>query len=307
MPRVEVAAQAAGNEEAAQEAAPGQPGVQLLRCLLQKLSLRLSDLERGRVAKMAEVVEVIVDTLHFRQQDAQRIRPDRDAAVGRPLDGFAIGERMRDRAHSGHALGGDRRTPRVRARKAALHASVLEEEPGLVMNDMFADVDKGELGGLEHIGPDRPERQLLDVDGVDVGKANATARGGDGVHQLLPAVFQDQRIGLGMIGENEPVQVHHFPLVPAKRGKNRRQARQLPGVLYDPHFEFALIRNRRDITHFHLALSRRPGVGEPNPAPLPQQRFGGRLKLVRRQRSRARSDHGVGPVAAEAPSDSAIV
>ena len=137
---------------------------------------------------------------------------------------------MPDGSHGGHALGRDHRPPRVRALKAALHASVLEEEPRLVMDDMLADVDERELGQLEHIGPDRPERQKLDVDGVDIGKTDASAGGGDGVHQLLPAVFEDQRIRLRMIGEPEPVQVHHFPLVPAERGKDLRQARQLPGA-----------------------------------------------------------------------------
>ncbi len=110
-----------------------------------------------------------------------------------------------------------------------------------------------------------------------------------------------------MIGEPEPIQVHHFPLVPADRRKDRRKARQLPGASHNPHFEIALIRNRCDVTHFHLALGRRPGVGEPNPTARSQQRFGDRSKFVRLNCPRPSSDHGAVPVTAEAPRDIAIV
>ena len=65
---------------------------------------------------------------------------------------------------------------------------MLEEEPRLVMDDMFANVDERKLGGLQHVSSDWPEWQQLDVDGVDIGKMGATARSGDCVHQLLPAV-----------------------------------------------------------------------------------------------------------------------
>ena len=81
-------------------------------------ALRFSDLERRRMAQMAEVVEVIVDALHFRQEHAQRVGPDRDVAVGGPLDGFAIGQRMSDGSDRGDALGRDYRPLGVRALEA---------------------------------------------------------------------------------------------------------------------------------------------------------------------------------------------
>ncbi len=64
----QIAAQPAGDQQAAQKAAAGQPRIQLLQPLLEQFALGLADLERRRVRQMAEVMQVVVEAFQFRQQ-----------------------------------------------------------------------------------------------------------------------------------------------------------------------------------------------------------------------------------------------
>ena len=92
----EIAAQAAWHEQASQEAASRQPRVQLLGPLLEQLALGFADLQRRRMAEMAEVMEMVVKAFQLRQENAKRSGANRRLAVRGALHGLAIGERMRD-------------------------------------------------------------------------------------------------------------------------------------------------------------------------------------------------------------------
>ena len=79
----------------------------MLRFLLQKLALRFADLERRGVAKMAEIMQMIVEPLQFGKQDPQRFRPRRYLAARGALDRFAIRQGVRDRADARNSFGDD--------------------------------------------------------------------------------------------------------------------------------------------------------------------------------------------------------
>ena len=103
--RNQVAAQPARNEQPAQEAAPGQPSVDLLGALLEQLSLGIADLQRRRIRQVPEIVQVVVETFELGQQRAQQKRAPRHGAAGRMLDGLAEGKTVREAADAGDALG----------------------------------------------------------------------------------------------------------------------------------------------------------------------------------------------------------
>ena len=55
--------------------------------------------------------------------------------------------------------------------EALLHAAMLEEELGMEVEDVLADVEEDQLHRFHHVGAHRSEGQPLDVGAVDLRKA----------------------------------------------------------------------------------------------------------------------------------------
>jgi len=68
---VEVAPQAAGTKKATQESASSEDSIQLLALFLQEFALCFAHLQRSCVAKIPEVMEMIVETFQLRQDRPQ--------------------------------------------------------------------------------------------------------------------------------------------------------------------------------------------------------------------------------------------
>ncbi len=160
---VEVAAQAAGGDEPAQKAAAGESAVDLLHPLFQQMAFGLTDLERGGLGQMAEVMQMVVQTLQLGQDDAQIAGARRWAPAHGALHSLGKCQRMRHRVDTAHALGQHRARRQRGAFKAPFHRPVLVEQPRVIVQDAFADVEKQKLRRLDDVGPHRAERQTLDV------------------------------------------------------------------------------------------------------------------------------------------------
>src|ERR1700733_12819039 len=98
--RRKIPTQSARDEDTAEKAASSQPGVELLGPLLEKLALRLADLQRRRVAQMSEIVEVIVEPFEFGEQNAERSGANGRLAACCTFDGLAISKRVSYCSHS---------------------------------------------------------------------------------------------------------------------------------------------------------------------------------------------------------------
>ena len=111
---IEVAPQAARDQQAAQEAAAGQPRVDLLGLLFEQLALRLADLERGRVGRggrgSADGCKAAPAPPAASAAASARGGTTQPAAC---LDRLAVGERVRDAADAGDPLGQHRTAARA--------------------------------------------------------------------------------------------------------------------------------------------------------------------------------------------------
>lgn len=196
---------------------------------------------------------------------------------------------MRDRADAGDALGQDDAAPRVQAFESLLHAAVLEKEMRLVVEDVLADVEEGELRRFQHIGAHRAERQSLHVAGTDFRQSArhilvrrrgwARRRGGVAGERRGDAFAQHQPVRLGVVGEPDAVQIHDLALVPAEQRPDMRKARRIaPGIATGiaigaaaPDRECRDAGARDEIAQLEPAILGGVGIGHLHPAARRQQ------------------------------------
>src|SRR5579884_660623 len=190
--QVEIAAQSAGLQQAAQKAAAGEDPIQLFALLCKQLS----EITRTR----------------------------RYLAFAGCLYSLTERERMRDAANGGDALRYQNSELRSKPLKSFLHAAMFEEQSWVTMQNCLPYVIERDLRRFEHIAAHRPEWQHLDVAAFDRRQLPRHRCERDHLvlrvarierrHRRTRAFVQHQRTRFRMAGKSDAAEVHHLPLIP---------------------------------------------------------------------------------------------
>ena len=308
--RIEVATQAAGHQQTAQEAASGQLPVDLLGALLEQLALGLADLERGRAREMAKIVEMVIEPLELREERAQHAGALRHVTERGLFDRLAESESVGEAPDPGDPLRENGRVRERAALEALLHAAMLEEQLRMEMQDVLADIEENELHRFDHVGADRSERQPLHVRALDLrqralGGLERQNRVGrivriQGRPHRPHAVLEDEAPGFGMALEFQPVEVRDLALVPAKERTDRGGAGHGALRHASPHEEIFTLSAASDIAQLEPARRRIPRISHLHAAAAADKRADrlgqalglNRDELDRRYRARRADRHG---------------
>ena len=292
---VEFAPDPARPEHVAQEPASARPCIDLLGQLFEQLPLRFADLERRRMAQVAEVVQMIVDALKLGRDDPEPLGPPGDVASRRILHRLHIRQRLREAVDARHPLGQQRGRAARHAFELLLDPAMLEKQVRVIVENPLADVVEDELRGFEHVGAHGPERQKLHM------LARHGRQPGRGQHDSGPARTRGRRrerrgrqvrqmgghepLGLRMAGKPDPAHFHDLPLVPAEQRADRREARHGIGTdVHRPAHARLVSGTRRDVSKPGLPGRRIPRIDALHSPAAREQLPRGRLQFVDRQR-----------------------
>ena len=177
---------------------------------------------------------------------------------------------MGDAADAGDPLRQHHPARGVEPFEALLHAAVLVEEMWLVVQDLFTDIEEGELGGFQHIGPDRPERQGLHIGCHYLRQEFGAVGGGQGRWLRNPGpnrrkwrrdiLVQNESVRLRMPAEPDPIQIHDLALVPAQQRPDLGKARRIAGDFASPQNERPRLGRGDEITQFQMTAICNHGV-----------------------------------------------
>src|SRR5207253_863532 len=191
----------------------------------QPPELEKAERKRDVVAEIAQVAEVIGNTLELEQDAAQRKRPGRRLGPGGAFDCHCVRPSVGDRGVAGDSARELRALFERHLLEALLDAFVRVAEPLLQPQDLFADDREAEVPRLDRAGVDRTDRDLVHAFALD----------------------QDERIALRALS----VAGRARGLVAAPQRDQTRLAR--PGLLA---YAAQLARRDRDAERRHRARER---------------------------------------------------
>ena len=253
-------------------------------------------------------MQMIVEPLHLGQQHAQEFRARRNDAIRRGFDRLAISERMRHAADARDALGQHDAARGLEALEPLLHAAMLEEQPRMIVQDRFADVEEQKLAGFDHVGAHRAERQQLHV-GLGAGdfrnrllrRFHAQRKVGRivGIERRfarLGALVQHQPMRLRVVEKAQAEQIGDLALVPAQQRRYAGETRNRLARVAAPDRERRRAGGACGVAQLEPIRLGIPGIGHLHAPAGGEQIGGGIFQLRRTQRCCLRQGHGVGPV-----------
>src|SRR5579884_489557 len=290
--RIQIATKPAGNEQAAKKAAPGQLAVDLLCALFEQLALRLTDLKRGCVRKVAELVQMVVKPLEFGKERSQHPRARRHHASRGLFNRLAKCQCMRKTPDSRDAFGQKRGMRKRATLKALLHAAMLEEKLRVKMQNVLADVEKDQLDRFHHVRAHRAEGQKLDIGVFDLGKSAClrlkrelcVVRVGrvKGRHMRLRAIVQNEAFRFGMATKGNAEEIGNLSLIPTEKRANRRYTGYFcPMRRAPPHEEILFLSTAADITQLDAPGRGVPGIGHLHAPAASEKSLHGSRQLLR--------------------------
>ena len=161
--RGQISPHSAQGNDPAQITVSGNPLVKLQQLLAQPRPLTDAHRQAEPGAGIADIADVIIQSLQFQKQSAQIAGAQGNLGCRRAFDRLGVSHRMRQRADAADAFGDKQSLGQRLSFADFLQSPVRIKQTGVQMQHRVADRTKPEMAGLDDSGMDRSHRDFRHI------------------------------------------------------------------------------------------------------------------------------------------------